>query len=100
MGAEKIAVDAGKAYHFQFLPELPHDPYGTVVDRCARRSKLARGGTVVCSADYASLISSECNEYTPAGEFLFHGLPNKTEVYVRTLLSVDSTYIEPLLTDF
>ena len=37
----KIAVDCGSAYHFRFIEHLPDDPYGLVVDRCARIAKYA-----------------------------------------------------------
>jgi class 3 adenylate cyclase len=35
----KLAVDYGNAFHFRFGENLPDDPYGSVVDRCARIAK-------------------------------------------------------------
>jgi class 3 adenylate cyclase len=45
----KIAADYGKAYHFRFERGLADDPYGKVVDRCARIAKYCKPGVTLCS---------------------------------------------------
>ncbi len=54
----KLAVDYGEVYHFQFEEALEKDPYGNVVDRCARLAKLAGPGVTLCSANYATALMS------------------------------------------
>jgi class 3 adenylate cyclase len=54
----KIAVDYGNAYHFRFRGDFPDDPYGQVVDRCARLAKCARAGTAICTGDYRSQLGN------------------------------------------
>ena len=54
----KIAIDYGSAYHFRFGEHLADDPYGPVVDRCARIAKYAAAGTVLCTGEYRNQLGN------------------------------------------
>jgi len=93
----KIGTDFGSAYHFRFSEHLAHDPYGPVVDRCARIAKLAGAGAVLCSSDYQKLAGPAAG-YVSVGSFPLRGLPAPTELFARFLIGVDSAkYLEPLV---
>jgi class 3 adenylate cyclase len=93
----KIAADTGPAYHFQFEEPLADDPYGTVVDRCARIAKLAQSGLAFCSSAYAAEAGPE--RYQSVGTFPFKGLAEPEEVFVRPIMRLpgQEDYLGPLL---
>lgn len=93
----KIALDAGDAYHFKFSDNLADDPYGPVVDRCARIAKLAGPKTILCSSSYRSQVTNQ-DEYISIGAFSLRGFKEPANLFVRSLISVDSdSYVQPLL---
>ena len=93
----KIGVDFGDAFHFRFLPSLPDDPYGQVVDRCARVAKYASAGTILCTEDYRRQLNDP-TPYTAMGEFPLRGLPRPTALFLRSLTEVDvQKYLEPIM---
>jgi class 3 adenylate cyclase len=95
--AFKIALDAGDAYHFRFSANLADDPYGPVVDRCARIAKLAGPRTVLCSNAYRENVANP-DEYISVGNFSLHGFPSPQNLFIRSLVPVDSeAYAKPLL---
>lgn len=95
----KIALDFGKAFHFQFIEGREDDPYGTVVDRCARISKLATPDTIICTGDYHDQLPPKgTSRYTGMGKFPLKGLKDHCTVYMCSFNSTDTKkYLEPLL---
>ncbi len=91
----KVAVDCGEAYYLRFAEGLEDDPYGTVVDRCARIAKLAGPGAVLCSAAYQREAGG--GPYVPAGGFPMKGFPEPEEVFLRQPTGTDREYLRPLL---
>jgi class 3 adenylate cyclase len=93
----RIAVDYGDAFHFEFLHGQPQDPYGHVVDRCARVLELAATGTVLCTSDYRRQVASSW--YGSVGEFSLRGFPKALGLFYRPLLAdVDPhEYLQPIL---
>jgi class 3 adenylate cyclase len=91
----KIAVDSGEAYHLNFGEHLADDPYGTVVDRCARIAKLAMAGAVLVSSEYRRLVLTD--RYVSAGTFWMKGLAEPHEVFIRAPAPPDPQYLKPLL---
>lgn len=49
----KTSLDYGPVYELDFENHNAPDPQGSVVDRCARISKFAEAGEVICSTDFA-----------------------------------------------
>jgi class 3 adenylate cyclase len=94
----KIATDYGKAYHFKFESGLAEDPYGTVVDRCARIAKYCKPGVTLCSGDYVRGVGNESFFY-PLGSFSLKGLPDPEAIFVRKPQPSPPSkeYLEPLL---
>jgi class 3 adenylate cyclase len=93
----KIAVDFGSAYHFRFVEHLPDDPYGSVVDRCARIAKYAAAGTIICTGDYRNQLAKPA-AYVSMGSFALRGFHRPEELFVRSLIEVHSeTYLNPVV---
>jgi class 3 adenylate cyclase len=93
----KIAIDYGSAYHFRFLEHLPNDPYGAMVDRCARIGKYAGAGTVICTGEYRNQLGNPAG-YVSMGRFALRGFPTPEELFARSLVQVDSgEYLKPLV---
>jgi class 3 adenylate cyclase len=95
----KIAIDFGEAYHFKFGQHLEDDPYGQVVDRCARIAKLANADAVLCSSSYKGKLQ-ESERYISLGEFKLKGFSLPEEIFLRTATASrtpDPAYIEPLV---
>ena len=93
----KIAVDFGSAYHFRFIEHLPDDPYGPVVDRCARIAKYAGAGTVICAGEYRNQLGNR-GHYVSMGSFALRGFRKPEELFARSLVHVDSEeYLKPLV---
>lgn len=93
----KVSVDTGKAYHFRFISHLEDDPYGPVVDRCARIARLAMSGCLVCSSDYLGLVQVK-DKYVEGGIFTPKGFESPVKLFVRSLIEVDSSvYLQPLM---
>ena len=94
----KIAADYGKAYHFQFERGLADDPYGKVVDRCARMAKYCKPGVTLCSGDYVYGVGNESFFY-PLGSFSLKGLPDPEPIFLRKPqpFPPSKEYFEPLL---
>jgi class 3 adenylate cyclase len=92
----RIAVDYGDAFHFEFLEGLPDDPYGRVVDRCARVLELAAPATILCTRDYRRQVAGSW--YGSLGEFSLRGFPENMELFYRSLVDSDPQgYLQPLL---
>lgn len=93
----KIAVDFGNAYHFRFIEHLPDDPYGPVVDRCARIAKYAGAGTVICAGEYRNQLGNPAH-YASMGTFALRGFRKPEELFSRSLVDVESEeYLKPLV---
>jgi len=94
----KIATDYGKAYHFKFQSGLADDPYGTVVDRCARIAKYCKPGVTLCSGDYVCGVGNKSFFY-PLGSFSLKGLPDPEPIFLRKPqpFPPSKEYLEPLL---
>ena len=95
----KAAVDYGEVFFLKFLEHLEDDPYGSAVDRCARISKLAKAGVVVCSRHYQEELGERTDSYIRFGPFKLPGITEPQEVYVRRQRGVDDrkAYLKPLL---
>ena len=93
----KIAVDYGSAYHFKFKEYLSDDPYGPVVDRCARIAKYVRAGWVICTFEYRNQLDDPAN-YFPMGTHPQRGFPKPIELFARSIVNVESeNYLKPLV---
>lgn len=93
----KVALDAGDAYHFKFSDNLADDPYGSVVDRCARIAKLAGPRTALCSSSFREKAENP-NDYKPVGAFSLRGFREPENLFVRALASTEpDSYLQPLL---
>jgi len=93
----KVAADGGEAFYFQFAKGLSPDPYGPVIDRCARIASTAAAGTVLCSSAYRDRLSSP-KHYTELGMFSLKGLATPERLYVRPVVpAAGSNYLNPLL---
>jgi class 3 adenylate cyclase len=93
----KAAMDFGPAYHFRFGDHLADDPYGPVVDRCARFAKYAGVGTVICSGDYRNQALNPA-AYVSIGSFALRGFQEPEELFARSLVEVNSVeYLKPLV---
>jgi len=91
----KITLDYGSAYHFRFLEHLPDDPYGPMVDRCARIAKYAGAGTVICTGEYRNQLGNPA-AYVSIGSVPLRGFRNPEELFSRSLVEVDSEeYLNP-----
>ena len=91
----KITLDYGSAYHFRFLEHLPDDPYGPMVDRCARIAKYAGAGTVICTGEYRNQPGNPV-AYVSIGSVPLRGFRNPEELFARSLVEVDSEeYLNP-----
>jgi class 3 adenylate cyclase len=91
----KASFDCGEAFYLRFSEGLEDDPYGHVVDRCARIAKLAAAGTVLCSAEYQKSVRGE--RYVSAGRFALKGFDEPQEVFIRKPLGRGEDYVRPLL---
>jgi class 3 adenylate cyclase len=93
----KIGVDFGSAFHFKFAEHLESDPYGQVVDRCARIAKLAGAGSIVVSCFYRDALDQP-SKYVEVGEFHLKGIPTPVQVFLRPLHGdASNEYIQPLI---
>jgi len=93
----KVAVDFGAAFHFKFSKHLESDPYGQVVDRCARIAKLASAGSIVVSRFYHDILDQP-SKYVEVGEFRLKGIPTPVQIFLRPLQSdASDEYIKPLI---
>ena len=95
----KAAFDFGPAYHFRFLAGREDDPYGTVVDRCARIAKLATSGLVACSGEFFHNLSESIKtDFVHIGPIALKGLSTQTDLYAMTIANPESTsFLKPLL---
>lgn len=88
----KIGVDFGEVFNLQFETNTD-DPYGTIVDRCARITSLIKGSLLFASDSYVKALSSN-NNYTYLDEFPLKGISQKTTIWYRELTDIipDSYY--------
>jgi class 3 adenylate cyclase len=88
----KIGVDYGEVFNLQFETNTD-DPYGTIVDRCARITGLIKGSLLFASDSYVKALSSN-NNYTYLDEFPLKGISQKTKIWYRELTDIipDSYY--------
>ena len=56
----KIGVDFGDVFNLQFETNTD-DPYGTIVDRCARITGLIKGSLLFASDSYVKMLRSKDN---------------------------------------
>ena len=93
----KIALDYGKVYHFQFKKGLAGDPYGPVVDRCARIAKLASPNTVICTFEYHNQLINP-TDYLSMGPFSLDGFPEPEQLFTMSVVKVESEdFLTPLV---
>lgn len=93
----KVAADYGEVYHFQFEQSLSLDPYGTIVDRCARIAKLADAGAVLCSSSYSAQVESP-SPYISAIKLKLKGFEDAIEIFLQMpSQGNDSNYLKPLI---
>ena len=92
----KIGVDFGDVFNLQFKTNT-NDPYGTIVDRCARITGLIKGSLLFASDSYVKMLRSKDN-YTYLDEFLLRGISQKTGIWYRELTDkIPDTYYSSLL---
>jgi class 3 adenylate cyclase len=106
----KAAADFGEAYfmhshrHRRWARSCPwpapHDPYGRVVDRCARIVALAPPGAILCSEEYKDAVSAGA-EFPLAGTRLLKGVVDPCRIYFRHVpecptVSSGPCLVEPL----
>ena len=93
----KAAFDFGPAYHLQFIEGREDDPYGLVVDRCARIAKLARPGAMLVTGQYFDEVRNK-STYLEVGSFPLKGLREKCAIYLKSLWTPNTEeYLQPLL---
>src|ERR1039458_20137 len=94
----KSSADFGNVFYFKFEEHLNDDPYGTVVDRCARLLEFARQGVTLCSAHFAQ-ASSNKDRFRSAGRFALKGFTQPTEIFFRLadMAMPETKYLEPLI---
>jgi hypothetical protein len=93
----RAAADFGSAYHFQFSKDLAADPYGPIVDRCARVAKLASAGAALATADYVTALKDK-SAYVSAGHFSLKGISEPVELFIRSLVDKPpGHFMKPLL---
>jgi class 3 adenylate cyclase len=94
----KIAADFGKVYYFKFEDHLKDDPYGPVVDRCARLLELACPGLPLFGERFAAASLSK-DEFHVALEFPLKGFPRPEKIMIRSPIASQQAraYLEPLL---
>lgn len=94
----KIAADYGSAYNFRFDKHLELDPYGQIIDRCARIVKMANAGAILVSESYFIELPDTSSKYVMLGSFSMKGIREPQQIYFRPLSSeAPEEYIEPLL---
>ena len=76
----KASADFGNVFYFRFEEQLNDDPYGTVVDRCARLLEKSQQGVVLCSSSLFE-ASSNKDSFHSAGKFGLKGLPQPEEIF-------------------
>lgn len=88
----KIGIDFGEVFNLQFGTNI-EDPYGTIVDRCARITSLIKGSLLFASDSYVKALSSN-SHYTYLDEFPLKGISQKTKIWYRELTDIipDSYY--------
>lgn len=92
----KIGVDIGDVFNLQFETNID-DPYGTIVDRCARITGLIKGSLLFASDSYVEALSSKDN-YTYLDEFPLKGISQKTKIWYRELTNkIPDSYYSSLL---
>jgi class 3 adenylate cyclase len=94
----KIAADWGNAYHFSFEEGLVDDPYGEVVDRCARIAKYCKPGVTLCSGAYVEKVGNSSAFYS-LGSFSLKGFRDPQPIFVRKPqpFPPSEEYLNPLL---
>ena len=94
----EILLQEGRdASDFRFLEHLPDDPYGPMVDRCARIAKYARAGTVICTGEYRKQLGTLA-AYVSMCSVALRGFRNPEELFARWLVEADSEeYLKPFI---
>jgi len=93
----KMAADYGTSYHFRFEPTLKDDPYGLVVDRCARLARLGRAGATLCSYAYVAQVPKR-DTFLELGKFALRGFKEAQMVYFRVGAGkVSEEFLKPLI---
>src|SRR5216683_1948692 len=95
-----VSADTGRVYSFTQLHashSIP-DPYGEIVDRCARIAKNAEPGMVLCGVDYAKQVNAISSDaYISAGHFFMKGFRGRQEVWLRRCGSSTGEFLRALL---
>lgn len=92
----KIGVDIGEVFNLQFETNID-DPYGSIVDRCARITGLIKGSLLFASDSYVKALSSNDN-YTYLDEFPLKGISQKTKIWYREITNkISDSYYSSLL---
>ena len=76
----KIAVRLWERISFPLQRTLPDDPYGPVVDRCARIAKLAGTGTVICTFEYRNQLDDP-SRLCPDGHLFATWVPQTNRAF-------------------
>jgi hypothetical protein len=94
----KIAADIGDVYLFKFENNLKDDPYGPVVDRCARILDLARPSLPLFGEGFVE-ASPDKSGFHFALDFPFKGFPRPQKVFIRSPQTTTQAinYLKPLL---
>jgi class 3 adenylate cyclase len=96
--AFKIAADFGNVYYFRFEDHLKDDPYGVVVDRCARILDLACPGLPLFGEGFVE-SSSKKSEFHFAVTFRPKGFPMPEKVFIKAPapFAGAQAYLAPLI---
>jgi class 3 adenylate cyclase len=78
----KVGIDYGTVFYLQFENKATDDPYGIIVDRCARITKMAETNTILCSSAYNSITENK-SLYLSLGLFKLKGFNDPQEIFIR-----------------
>ncbi len=92
----KITLDYGDAYHLNF-GETKDDPYGEIVDRCARVAKFAGAGAILCTRPYKFAAGDAGDDYISGGSVYLKGIEDAQELFIRPIQAGNKDYLDILL---
>lgn len=92
----KIGLDFGEVFYLKFESHLKNDPYGSVVDRCARIAGLSKSGIMTCSDSYYSRVK-EKSSYIILESVKLKGISGACTLYATSIFGSNSEeYTRPL----
>lgn len=92
----KAACDFGTVYYLQFNPGAPDDPYGEVVDRCARIAKRARAHTILCGEAFVREAGDK-RRYVSLGRHALRSVESPVEIFLIDGPREDEGYHDSIL---